>query len=312
MVLTKQKFISLLNNDPLIEKIDLTYITDKDLQNFTFFCGRGALYSGVIHLGHYLLYKKIGEIGNMFKDNRSVLFQYSDDEGAFKSGKIEKNIERGVIEKKIKSLLNLDNMIYYQNTKQMGELYPALLPLLATLNIKDIKKIFGFDDAYCVGRFFYPLVQLRVGLQQKGKVIVLTGKDQLPYFTALRDRLGFQRREKFGFIIFKNIPDLKGNPKMSSSVPEGVLSLDETRERIEKKIKKMFSLGGRTLEENQKKDIKRGLCPVLLLISYLQKNRMEFKQVKNQYIGGEMPSTELKKNLLLLLLARKKELSRGL
>ena len=126
------------------------------------------------------------------------------------------------------------------------------------ITFSTIKAAFGFTDDANVGSIFYTSLQA-VGTfiksAEEGKTVpclIPLGVDQDVHFRVARDvveKLGYP---KPAIIHGKFVPGLRGEPKMSSSDPNGTIYLNDDAETVRKKVNKALT-GQQATAELQKK-----------------------------------------------------------
>src|SRR3989338_1248644 len=133
-------------------------------------------------------------------------------------------------------------------------------------------------------------------------VIVPVGTDQDPHIKLAHDIMDRMKGNKFSPLsstYHQFMPGLKGG-KMSSSDPLSYLSLTESAEEVELKIKKhAFSGGQPTLEEHRKKGGDPEVdVPFQMLKFGLEPDDKKLKQIEIDYRSGKLLTGEIKKILI--------------
>ncbi len=133
--------------------------------------------------------------------------------------------------------------------------------------------------------------------------IVPVGADQLPHINFTRD-IASRMKSEFNFIMPSAtfnilVPGLQGG-KMSSSMPESYISLADSPEEVERKIKKYAFSGGRnTIEEHRKKG---GNPDIDISYQYLrmffEPDDKKLKKIDDDYRTGRLLTSELKALLI--------------
>ncbi len=146
----------------------------------------------------------------------------------------------------------------YFNTEHANQIYKHAVRVAKKITFSTIKDAFGFSNETNIGAIFYTSTQA-VGTfiksAEEGKKIpclVPLGVDQDVHFRVARDvveKLGYY---KPAIIHSRFLPGLKGEPKMSSSNPEGTIYLSDSPEAVVKKVNKAIT-GQQSTAELQKK-----------------------------------------------------------
>lgn len=232
----KEEFLAHIKLDPkIVQNIygveELNEI--KNSKQLFYFTGKGPS-NQILHLGHYLVFKKFAEIS---KEN-SVLIQISNDEKRnIKSNYItlDKAVEYG--ENAIKELKSYFEW-NYDNTYLIENLEPNTNYLLQNVanyiskHIK-IKTVLGAFGNYNIYSAYYVALQLApILIYQKikpnSRCVLITADDQKACFLIMRDiskKLGLKKPI---IVVLKGLKDIKMKDKMSASNCKNALCLKPT------------------------------------------------------------------------------------
>jgi tryptophanyl-tRNA synthetase len=283
---------------------DLNLILD-DYENgksFYLYTGRGP--SGKMHIGHLLPFTFTKWLQDTFDVH--LLIQITDDEKyLIKSTRTKKEIEH-VAEENILDILSLGfdpkktHIIKdYDNAK---ELYYYATDVAKHTTMSTIKAVFGVTDSDNIGKVFFPSMQivpsfLLSAISGKNlRCLIPYAIDQDPYFRISRDVLPKLGYYKPSSIISKFLPALQGNSgKMSSSVEESAIFLDDSEQTVKKKLMKYAFSGGRdTLEEQRKYGANPDIDFSFNVYSFIENDERKVQSVYDDYKSGKLLSGEMK------------------
>ncbi|MHA2029737.1 MAG: tryptophan--tRNA ligase, partial [Candidatus Kariarchaeaceae archaeon] len=130
------------------------------------------------------------------------------------------------------------------------------------------RAIFGFNESTNIGMLFHPAMQAApcfypsVVKDKNIPVLIPAGIDQDPYWRAARDIA-----EKLGYfkptaLHSEFIPGLEEGGKMSASKPNTTVFTTDNSKAATKKIKRAFTGGRATIEEQKRLGGQPGICNV--------------------------------------------------
>jgi tryptophanyl-tRNA synthetase len=277
---------------------DLDKILDNyKTKGFFVYTGRGP--SGKMHIGHlipFIITKWLQE-----KFNVNVYIEITDDEKFLfkKDAELQKIKEQA--DKDILDIIALgfdpDKTFIFKDTEYIKVAYPGILKIAKKINFSTAKAVFGFNNETNIGAIFYPAYQILPTFFEKRQCLIPCAIDQDPYWRIQRDIA-----ESFGYyktaaIHSKFLPPLQGlEGKMSSSIEETAIYLDDDEQTVSKKIMKYaFSGGQPTIEEHRKKG---GNPDIDVSFQYLkilfEPDDQKIKEIEVKYREGKMLTGELK------------------
>lgn len=284
---------------------------------FYLYTGRGPS-SGALHLGHLVPFLFTRYLQEAF--DAPVVIQLTDDEKfLFTKANPPPPLEdfRALAFENAKDIIAVgfdpENTFIFSDTDYIAHLYPNVLKIQRFVTYNQARGIFGFSDSDNIGKHGFPAVQAApafsssfphiFGADSNRMCLIPCAIDQDPYFRMTRDVAPRLNREKPALIHSKFFPALQGdNTKMSSSVAESAIFLDDTASKIKKKINKFAFSGGRdTVEEHREKG---GDCDVDISYRYLTfflEDDEKLESIRKAYTSGEMLSGEIKKCLIDVL-----------
>lgn len=271
-----------------------------DKNNLFIYTGRGP--AGKMHIGHLIPFL----ISKWFQEefDCNIYIAMADDEKFVFKEKL--TFEEMEIYKKDNFLdiasigLNPDRTFFFSDIEYISKLYPIALKFSKKINYSTAKAVFGFNNESNLGQFFYPAVQIVPTVFENKYCLIPAGIDQDPYWRIQRDiaeKLGYKKATA---LHNKLMPPLQGlDGKMSSSVTDTAIFLDDDEKTVLKKINKYaFSGGQPTLEEQREKGGNTDICVVYSWLEILfEENDEKLLQRKKDCKSGKILCGECKKYL---------------
>jgi len=272
------------------------------------YTGRGPT-SASLHLGHMIPFEFTKFLQDAF--DAILIIQMSDDEKFyFKEGhQLEHYSELAYENAKdiIAVGFNPDKTYIFLNSNTVeGKLQTNVIKMMKFTNCNMIKSIFGLKPEDCsVGQIAWPIYQSVPAFSNSFPdlfdkdiiCLVPMAIDQSPYFRLARDYAGHEKLIKPAEIHSEFLVGLEGiNSKMSSSEQAPVIFLTDTKEQIEKKIKKYAFSGGKSTKEEHIKlgaDLTVDVSYQYLL--YFLEDDYKLEQIARNYKSGKMLTSEIKK-----------------
>ena len=263
----------------------------------------GLASSGPLHLGHkidvdvYLMLKKLGAKSFFVVSDIDAYVSRPDS----KISSIEKAKEYAV--EIIADLLALGvpkNEIYVQSRKEQ-RYYEFAFELSKKITENEFKSIYGHLNP---GKMSANLLQyadiLHLQLKEyEGPTPTITGigVEQDPHARACRDlarKLPYKMKLP-SFIYFLHQSGLQKGNKMSASMPETAIFLNDSEEEIKRKISRAFSGGQETAEMHRKKGGVPEIDKAYEILFYHHPDSDFVREIYKKYKSGEMLTGELKK-----------------
>jgi tryptophanyl-tRNA synthetase len=283
--------------------LDFEPITQKLANKESFYLISGRNPSGPIHLGHLSLFKLLLEFQKL---GANVVIPFTNDESFvdcknpdFKTGKqialetIPYLIAMGFKPEKTKVFIHTDYPDLYKIAMYFGNF----------VNTNQLKSLFGESSINSPSKVFYRgALQLAsilmLQLEEFGgkqNVLVPVSADQHPYILLARDVANNAGLTPPSEIV---IPFLLGNKnplgKMSSSVRDSAIRVNDTPEAIKSLINKSYTGSLTTLAGHKKYGAIPEICPVFQILNYLHEDSVYVENVKEEYKRGTMSTSELK------------------
>ncbi|RNF09675.1 tryptophanyl-tRNA synthetase [Trypanosoma rangeli] len=195
------------------------------------------------------------------------------------------------------------------NTAYMGDMYPTVVRVQRMLTLSAVKNTFGLRDSDNVGKAAYPAVQAapcfssafpRVLRRPAGEpplqCVVPCAIDQDPFFLLTRNVASRMKCRAPALLHTKFLPALKGlRFKMSSSAEaNGVITLHDTEQEVQRKMRRAFSGGGGTLEDMRGNGANLHADVAYQFIRFFCPDDDLVAEVAAKYGRGEMHSVAVK------------------
>lgn len=304
-------------NNNIIKKIDNPLVGDyfyahRDLdkiisyhdkhKEFAVVSGRGV--SNQMHLGHLLLYKFNKFLQDKF--NAKIFVPFSEDEKY-----LVKDLEFSCLKDLAFSnaldiaALGFDSkktefMFDTVNMKQPVFNLSVKASKLLTFNM--INSAFGFNKSTNVGILHYPSLQIAHILHPTEStglpVLVPIGIDQDVFVKLSRDVAGKQKLTKPASILSRFMMGLSGEKKMSASDPNTSIYLNDSPQKVKKKIMSAFTGGRGSAAEQKEKGGNPDICSVFEYLSLFFLSDKEKKDLESDCRNGNILCGDCKKCLL--------------
>jgi tryptophanyl-tRNA synthetase len=279
------------------------------------YTGRGPS-TEAMHIGHLVPFLFTKWLQETF--DCPLVIQISDEEkAAFKNKKFKEVYKLGFENAKEIISIGFDpektfifsNRDYRLNCKNFELLASEMK---GNTNMKEVQKIFGFDESATVLMYDWPFYQSAAAFYQAfphifgnspAHCLVPHAIDQDPYFRLARDLSPKMNLIKPCNIMSKFIPSLAGeNGKMSSSEnPQFTIFLNDTEQKIVDKIlKHSFSGGGGdgSLADHKKYGGNPEIDISFHYLNYFEMDEVKLENIKNSFRNGDLTCSGIK-NLLI-------------
>jgi len=265
--------------------------------------GRGP--SEKMHLGHLVPFLLVKSLQEQF--NCEVFIPISDDEKFY----IKENLSfEKALEYSKDNIIDLIALGFKQGKTFIFEdfvytdIYKYAAQIAKKITYSTAKAAFGLKPENNVGWSFYPAMQAAHILfpqfyRGKHISVVPVAIDQDPFIRLTRDVAEYFNFDKPAALHAKFIPSLYGTSKMSSS-KEGVISLSDSPQEVETKIKKYaFSGGQPTIAEHRKKGGNPDIdVSYQYLKMFFEPSDAKLKKIHDDYKSGKLLTSELKEILI--------------
>ncbi len=306
----RKKLVSLAPNDNVMLRrnfffshrdLDLALADAEKGKGFFLYTGRGP--SGPMHLGHLVPLIFMKWLQDAFKAN--LYIEITDDEKYV----VKKEMEWGEIQRHADdNILDIaavgfdpERTFIFKDSEYVGNVYPHLMKIARKVNYTTSKAVFGFNDQTNIGLMFYPAYQMMPTFFEKKRCLIPAGIDQDPYWRVQRDIAEGLGGMKTAAIHSKFLPPLTGTMgKMSSSVADTAIWLNDNPKQVRGKIMKYAFSGGReTVEEHRKFGGNPEVDVSYQWLSILfEEDDAKLKTIHDDYRSGKLLSGEMKQILV--------------
>ncbi len=275
--------------------------------------------SGPLHIGHFAVFKEVYEWSKLYKlmplipltNDETYVVGKSDSLG--RAYNIAKNQVIPMLEKigfdRENIFIDTDNLKMYQTAMFISKYIP----------FKEGKRVFGYNKNDNVGKIFYvsaiqvaqilmpQIIDPIKGIVKEKPTLVIIGLDQHPYIMLARDIARKLNVYPPAAIYLDFMPSLiDPNKKMSASVKESAIFLNESKEVIRKKILHGFT-GGKSKEEQLRTggDIEK--CSVYRILYYLGINSSILNEIRENCTKGKTLCYNCKRRIANLVIKELKK-----
>lgn len=203
----------------------------------------GFMPSGPIHLGHKMVIDQIVYHQNIGAQSKIVIAD------------VEAHVTRGIPWDKCEEIC----ANYIHHAKKLGfkgsfewqsdiENFGLEKQISGMVNFSTLRAIYGFTDSTSVAQMNTVITQCADILSIPGPVLIPAGIDQDPHIRLARDiarKLGFELPSAIYHTYMKGLK----NGKMSSSISDSYVSLDDNYETLKPKIMNMYTGGQNSISK---------------------------------------------------------------
>jgi tyrosyl-tRNA synthetase len=246
MNLKEKSMLLKRNSEEILNEKSLQGILKK--KNLTVYCGYEP--SGPLHLGHLVTILKLLDFQKAGIKPIVLLANWHawlNQKGDWKSiDKEAKNWEGGMKAMGLKAKF-ITGTSFQREEKYIDDVMTLALNITVTRGIRSMQTVARNIEHAKISQIIYPLMQI-VDIKHINPDFVTSGMDQRKIHV-----LGIESLSKIGFKkkpIFVHtgiITSLRGpGNKMSSSIPDSMITIQDTKSQIERKIKKAHCVSGQT------------------------------------------------------------------
>lgn len=235
---------------------------------FALYTGRGP--SGHTHLGHLVPWQFTKWLQDKF--DVDLYFQLTDDEKFLLTPSLTYDGAISYAYENAKDILavgfNPEKTHFIMNSQAGPKFRKLATEIGKRITFSTARAIFGFNESTNIGMLFHPAMQAApcfypsVLKNEKIPVLIPAGIDQDPYWRATRDiaeKLGYTKPTA---LHSEFIPGLEEGGKMSASKPNTTVFTTDDAKSTTKKIKRAFTGGRATIEEQKELGGEPGKCNV--------------------------------------------------
>ncbi|HZY70180.1 MAG TPA: tryptophan--tRNA ligase [Thermoplasmata archaeon] len=239
-------------------------------QHFVLYSGRGP--SGPLHTGHLLQFELCRWFQERFR--APMYIQITDDEKTWsRNGLTREATLRWGIENLADILavgFDPKRTHVFLDTRSIAALYPLAVDVARRVNFSTVKAVFGFTPSTNIGLLFYTALQSvpcfypTWATGARIPCLIPCGVDQDPHFRVTRDIAETLGYPKPALLHSQLVPGLLGEKVMSTTgdVADNALFLNDPPEEVERKLRKAFTGGRATVEEQRRLGATPEICSV--------------------------------------------------
>ena len=298
---------------------------------FYLYTGRGAS-SEALHVGHLIPFMFSKYLQDVF--DVPLVIQMSDDEKFLVKDELETDDAARLTIENSKDIIacgfDMKKTFIFSNMEYVGKMYKTILQIQKSVNVSQVKGVFGFTDSDNIGKFAYPAIQAAPSFytsfphifpdqvvkpqssdkkkqspaKKKRDIMCLIpcGLDQDPYFRVTRDvapKLGFQKPV---LVHSKFLPALGGaDKKMSASSKQSSIFMTDTPQMVKKKINSAITGGGNTKEDQESNGANLSVDVPFKYLEFFLEDDEKLEEIREKYSTGKMLSGQVKQILIDLI-----------
>ncbi len=193
------------------------------------------------------------------------------------------------------------------DTQSIQAMYPLAVEVAKKIPYSTVKAVFGFAPSANIGLVFYTALQTVPCFypsQRAGRSIpclIPCGIDQDPHFRVTRDVAESLGYPKPALIHSQMLPGLQGEGAMSTTgnPAASALFLNDAPATVEKKIRKAFTGGRATVEEQRRLGAVPEICSIWALWrSKFAPEETEFEEITRDCRSGALLCGDCKQRLI--------------
>lgn len=269
-----------------------------------FFLYTGRAPANKMHIGHAIPMVLTKFLQDLFDVNLYIQFP---DEEKFLAKAKHKKLEDvdAFVEDNLRDVaaigFNPEKTFIFRNREYTKHMYTTAVQIAKKVTFSKAKAVFGFKNESNIGFIFYPAMQMVPTFFEDKRCLIPAAIDQDPYWRIQRDLAQSLGGYKTAAIHSKFLPPLTGmEGKMSSSIGETAIYMDDDEKTVRKKVmKQAFSGGQSTIEEHRKKGGNPDIdVSFQWLNMFFEEDDAKIKKIYEDYTSGKLLTGELKQILV--------------
>ena len=237
---------------------------------FFLYSGRGP--SGPLHTSHLLQFELCQWLQERFR--APMYIQITDDEKYWvRAGLTRAETESFGLENLVDILavgFDPKRTHVFFDTRSIAALYPLAVDVAKRVNYSTVKAVFGFTPSTNIGLLFYTALQTAPCFYPSWVAgtsvpcLIPCGIDQDPHFRVTRDIAETLGYPKPALLHSQMMPGLLGERVMSTTgdVADNALFLDDPPKEVDRKLRKAFTGGRATVEEQRRLGATPEICSI--------------------------------------------------
>jgi tryptophanyl-tRNA synthetase len=288
---------------------DLAQLLDRHAKGEPFFLYSGRGPSGPLHTSHLVPFELCQWIQAKF--HVPMYIQITDDEKFwFRPNLTRAETYRWGMENLVDILaVGFDPKLthVFFDTRSIAALYPLAVDVAKKIPYSTVKAVFGFPPSQNVGLVFYTALQTVPCFYPSwasGRPVgclIPCGIDQDPHFRVTRDMAESLGYPKPSLLLSQMLPGLMGAKVMSTSgdAKDNTLFLNDPPKEVARKIRKAFTGGRATVEEQKRLGATPEVCSVWAAWrSRFAETGSEFAQITDDCRSGALMCGDCKAHLI--------------
>lgn len=288
---------------------DLSELLDRYAKGEPFFVYSGRGPSGPMHTAHLLPFELCRWIQERFRV--PMYIQITDDEKFWFRPELSRaEAERWGRENLLDILavgFDPKRTKVFFDTRSAGAMYPLAADVAKRIPYSTVKAVFGFKPSANIGLVFYTALQTVPAFYPSWRAgtsipcLIPCGIDQDPHFRITRDIAESLGYPKPALLHSQILQGLLGPGKMSSggNQKDNALFLNDPPEEVERKVRRAFTGGRASIEEQRRLGATPEVCSIWALWrSKFARDDAEFDEVTAGCRSGTLLCGECKERLL--------------
>ncbi len=288
---------------------DLAQLLDRHAKGEPFFLYSGRGPSGPLHTSHLVPFELCRWIQEKF--HVPMYIQITDDEKFwFRPNLTREETYRWGMENLADILaVGFDPKLthVFFDTRSIAALYPLAVDVAKKIPYSTVKAVFGFPPSQNVGLIFYTALQTvpcfypSWAAGRPVSCLIPCGIDQDPHFRVTRDMAESLGYPNPSLILSQMLPGLLGAKVMSTTgdTKDNALFLNDPPKEVERKIRKAFTGGRASLEEQKRLGATPEICSVWAAWrSRFSESEAEFTQITADCRSGALMCGDCKAHLI--------------
>ena len=288
---------------------DLSRILDEYEHGRPFFLYSGRGPSGPLHTSHLVPFDLCRWLQERFEV--PMYIQITDDEKFWARGGLTREETRHWGMENLLDILAVGfdpkNTFVFFDTKSIRALYPIAVDVAKKIPYSTVKAVFGFSPSTNIGLVFYTSLQTVPCFYpswvsgESVPCLIPCGIDQDPHFRVTRDIAEALGYPKPGLLHSQMLPGLLGEQVMSTTgdQKDNALFLNDPPKTIERKIRRAFTGGRASVEEQRRLGATPEICSVWAAWrSKFAPDAAEFQKITDDCRSGALLCGDCKGHLI--------------
>jgi len=288
---------------------DLAHLLDRHAKGEPFFLYSGRGPSGPLHTSHLVPFELCRWLQEQF--DVPMYIQITDDEKFwFRPGLTRDETRRWGMENLLDILavgFDPKRTHVFFDTRSIGAMYSIAVDVAKKIPYSTVKAVFGFQPSQNIGLVFYTALQTVPCFYPSWVAgssvpcLIPCGIDQDPHFRVTRDLAESLGYPKPSLLLSQMLPGLLGDKVMSTTgeTKDNALFLNDPPKEIARKIRKAFTGGRATVEEQKRLGATPEICSVWAAWrSRFAPDEKEFATITDECRGGILMCGDCKGRLI--------------